>query len=52
MRIEIIFVRIEIFVLKFVVLLDFFVIVKPDGYPIPAQNLMGRYMGTKFYPRV
>jgi hypothetical protein len=25
---------------------------KPDGYPIPAQNPMGKGMGMNFYPCV
>jgi hypothetical protein len=37
LRTEIIFVRIEIIVLIFTELLViFFIILKPDGYPIPA----------------
>jgi hypothetical protein len=35
---------IEIFVLIFAELLAFFVIVKPDGYPIPAQSPTGTNM--------
>jgi hypothetical protein len=41
---------IEIFVLIFAELLAFFVIVKPDGYPIPAQSPTSTDMGTNFYP--
>jgi hypothetical protein len=50
LRIEIIFMRIEIFVLIFAELLSIFLIVKPDGYMIPVQNPTG--MGTNFYPRL
>jgi hypothetical protein len=48
LRTKIIFVRIEIFVLIFAKLLAvFFVIVKPDGYPIPTRNPTGT--GINFY---
>jgi hypothetical protein len=50
--IEIIFVRIEIFVLIFVELLAVFLIVKSNGYPIPTKNPMDMGMGINFYPRI
>jgi hypothetical protein len=46
-------VRIEIFVLIIVELLTVpFVIVKLDGYPIPAQNPTGMDIDTNFYQQI